>query len=268
MKLAIVGKGGVGKTTLAAALARAAGRPGPAGRRRGRRSRRQPGRLRLGVPADAPASARCPNAGPDSWSGPALRTGRGGRLDVQAQSQVDDLPERFSVDAGGVRLLVLGTVELGRQGLHVPGRRRAEGAHAAPLAVDSRRRDPRHGGRAGAHGPGLGPRRRCHDQRGRAGNAERADGRSGSANWPATSASRAPSSWPTRSASRTSWRPSSGRWAGAILLGTFPTPRSWPGRPGGAAVGHCKTGAFAAAVEPHWRSDRRDIRSTRQSTRV
>ncbi len=34
--------------------------------------------------------------------------------------RVDDLPQRFAVDAGGVRLLVLGTVELGGKGCMCP----------------------------------------------------------------------------------------------------------------------------------------------------
>jgi len=48
----------------------------------------------------------------------ANREGAG--LMFKLNPKVDDLPERFSVDASGVRLLVLGTVELGGKGCMCP----------------------------------------------------------------------------------------------------------------------------------------------------
>jgi CO dehydrogenase maturation factor len=51
------------------------------------------------------------------------RTGardEGAGLMFKLNPKVDDLPERFSVDAGGVKLLVLGTVELGGKGCMCP----------------------------------------------------------------------------------------------------------------------------------------------------
>ena len=117
MKLAIVGKGGVGKTTLAAALAR-----------------------RLAV---AGRSVVAVDADPDGNLGAALGVAEvdtpepiagmrelildrtdakdsGGGLMFKLNPKVDDLPEKFSVDAGGVRLLVLGTVETGGKGCMCP----------------------------------------------------------------------------------------------------------------------------------------------------
>ncbi len=117
MKLAIVGKGGVGKTTLAAVLAnRLAAR----------------GRPVVAVDADPdgnlPAALGVP---PHAVPQPIAtmrdlilkRTGaddQGAGLIFKLNPEVDDLPERFSVDAHGVRLLVLGTVESGGKGCMCP----------------------------------------------------------------------------------------------------------------------------------------------------
>jgi CO dehydrogenase maturation factor len=117
MKLAIVGKGGVGKTTLAAALSRRLARAG-----------------RSVVAVDADPDANLPSAlgvAPDGVPEPIAgmrelildRTGardEGAGLFFKLNPKVDDLPERFSVDAGGVRLLVLGTVETGGAGCMCP----------------------------------------------------------------------------------------------------------------------------------------------------
>jgi len=117
MKVAIVGKGGVGKTTLAAVLARrlaALGQPV--------------------VAVDADPDGNLASALGVSEEGiprPIAqmrdlileRTGArdgGGGLMFKINPKVDDLPERFSVDAGGVRLLVLGTVESGGKGCMCP----------------------------------------------------------------------------------------------------------------------------------------------------
>ena len=122
MKLAIVGKGGVGKTTLAAVLAVRLARAG-----------------RAVVAVDADPDANLPSAlgvPPDGVPEPIARMrelildrtgardaagGEGGAgLFFKLNPKVDDLPERFSVDAGGVRLLVLGTVETGGKGCMCP----------------------------------------------------------------------------------------------------------------------------------------------------
>ncbi len=117
MKLAIVGKGGVGKTTLAAVLARRLARAG-----------------RPVVAVDADPDANLPSAlGVPLEQVPEPiasmrelildRTGardEGAGLFFKLNPKVDDLPDRFSVDAGGVRLLVLGTVETGGKGCMCP----------------------------------------------------------------------------------------------------------------------------------------------------
>jgi len=117
MKLAIVGKGGVGKTTLAAALARrlaALARPVIAV------DADPDGNLAsaLGVPVEA-----LPQPIAHMRELVLERTGArddGAGLIFKLNPQVDDLPERFAVDTGGVRLLVLGTVELGGKGCMCP----------------------------------------------------------------------------------------------------------------------------------------------------
>jgi len=117
MKLAIVGKGGVGKTTLAAALARrcaARGRPVVAV------DADPDGNLAaaLGVPQHA-----VPQPIAQMRDLILKRTGaedQGAGLIFKLNPEVEDLPERFSVDAQGVRLLVLGTVESGGKGCMCP----------------------------------------------------------------------------------------------------------------------------------------------------
>ena len=117
MKLAIVGKGGVGKTTLAAALARRLAEQGHAV---------------VAVDADpdgnlASALGVSEDAAPEPIAGMRElileRTGaqdEGAGLMFKLNPEVDDLPERFSVDAGGPRLFVLGTVESGGKGCMCP----------------------------------------------------------------------------------------------------------------------------------------------------
>ena len=117
MKLAIVGKGGVGKTTLAASLAR--------------RLKRK-GRSVVAVDADPDGNlASALGVPPEGVPEPIVhmrelvleRTGardEGSGLMFKLNPKVDDLPERFSVDAEGVRLLVLGTVETGGSGCMCP----------------------------------------------------------------------------------------------------------------------------------------------------
>ena len=117
MKLAIVGKGGVGKTTLAAVLARRLARAG-----------------RPVVAVDADPDANLPSAlgvPPEQVPEPIARMrelildrtdarDEGAGLFFKLNPKVDDLPEKFSVDVGGVKLLVLGTVETGGKGCMCP----------------------------------------------------------------------------------------------------------------------------------------------------
>ena len=117
MKVAIAGKGGAGKTTLAAALARwlAASRPAV-----------------IAVDADPDGNlASALGVSEDRRPEPIAhmrdlileRTGaqdEGAGLMFKLNPEVDDLPDRFSVDAGGVKLLVLGTVETGGKGCMCP----------------------------------------------------------------------------------------------------------------------------------------------------
>jgi CO dehydrogenase maturation factor len=117
MKLAIVGKGGAGKTTLAAALARHFA------------SLRRPV---VAVDADPDGNlASALGVAEDQVPAPIAqmrelileRTGaedKGPGMMFRLNPEVDDLPQRFSVDADGVRLLVLGTVELGGKGCMCP----------------------------------------------------------------------------------------------------------------------------------------------------
>ncbi len=117
MKLAIGGKGGAGKTTLAAALARRAA---------------DLGRAVVAVDADPDGNlasalgvseARIPRPIAQMRELILQRTGaqdQGAGLMFKLNPRVDDLPDRFSVDAGGVRLLVLGTVESGGKGCLCP----------------------------------------------------------------------------------------------------------------------------------------------------
>jgi CO dehydrogenase maturation factor len=117
MKLAIAGKGGAGKTTLSAALAR---RWAALGRSVVAVDADPDGNLAaaLGVSAE-----RVPEPIAQMRDLILERTGatdQGAGLMFKLNPQVDDLPGRFSVDAAGVRLLVLGTVESGGKGCFCP----------------------------------------------------------------------------------------------------------------------------------------------------
>jgi CO dehydrogenase maturation factor len=117
MKLAIVGKGGAGKTTLAVLLARRLVASG-----------------RSVVVVDADPDGNLPSAlGIPEHAKPTPIVGmrelilerteakqEGAGLFFRLNPRVDDLPERFSVASGGARLLVLGTVETGGKGCMCP----------------------------------------------------------------------------------------------------------------------------------------------------
>jgi CO dehydrogenase maturation factor len=112
VKVAVTGKGGVGKTTVSAALALCWARAG----------------CRV-VAVDADPDANL--AGTLGYRGadiPPLtemkqliedRVGGWGGF-LKMNPKVDDIPERFGVDVNGVRVLVMGTIERGRRGCACP----------------------------------------------------------------------------------------------------------------------------------------------------
>jgi CO dehydrogenase maturation factor len=117
MKLAIVGKGGVGKTTLSAALSRHFAKQGHAV---------------VAVDADPDGNLATAVGVPEDLA-PEPITGmrelilerteakdEGAGLMFKLNPRVDDLPDRFSVNCDGVRLFVMGTVELGGKGCMCP----------------------------------------------------------------------------------------------------------------------------------------------------
>ncbi len=115
MKVAITGKGGGGKTTVAASLARAL---------------RALGREVVAVDADPDTNL----AGCLGYRGPEITpltrwkalvdervgggAGWGGLL--RMNPKVDDIPEQCGVVIDGIRLLVMGTIERGRRGCACP----------------------------------------------------------------------------------------------------------------------------------------------------
>jgi CO dehydrogenase maturation factor len=115
MKVAVTGKGGVGKTTVAAFLARCW---------------RDLGHSVVAVDADPDANL----AGTLGYRGPeitplaklkALIEERVGASDgwggfLRMNPRVDDIPEEFGVVVDGVRVLVMGTIERGRRGCACP----------------------------------------------------------------------------------------------------------------------------------------------------
>ncbi len=117
MKLAIVGKGGVGKTTLSASVASwlsRRGRPVVAV------DADPDGNLAaaMGVPADDMPEPIAAMKELIQQRTDAKDQGAG--LMFKLNPKVDDLPDKFSVDLSGVRLLVLGTVESGGKGCMCP----------------------------------------------------------------------------------------------------------------------------------------------------
>jgi len=115
MKAAVAGKGGVGKTTVAASLAR---------------GWRDLGYRVVAVDADPDANL----AGTLGYRGPAIRPlvelkslieervggGEGWGGFLRMNPRVDDIPGRFGVDVDGVRVLAMGTIERGKRGCACP----------------------------------------------------------------------------------------------------------------------------------------------------
>jgi CO dehydrogenase maturation factor len=115
VKVAITGKGGVGKTTVAATLAR---------------SWRDLGHTVVAVDADPDANL----AGTLGYRGPAIAPlaalkalieervggGQGWGGFLKMNPRVDDIPGEFGVLVDGVRVLVMGTIERGRGGCACP----------------------------------------------------------------------------------------------------------------------------------------------------
>ncbi len=117
MKLAVTGKGGVGKTTICALLARALA---------------DEGRRVLALDADPNSTLAACLGFPDPGSISPLnemadlieertgvRPGKSGAV-FKLNPRVDDIPERFAVEYNGIRLLRMGAIKTGGTGCYCP----------------------------------------------------------------------------------------------------------------------------------------------------
>ncbi len=119
MKLAITGKGGVGKTTLAALLSRIYAAEGKAVLAIDANPDANLGAA-LGIPAE---EMRRITPIAEMRELIQERTGAGPDMPVpifKLNPRVDDIPERFSLSKEGIRLLVMGTVKKGGSGCMCP----------------------------------------------------------------------------------------------------------------------------------------------------
>jgi CO dehydrogenase maturation factor len=114
MKVAVSGKGGVGKTTIAASIARAL---------------QQAGHRVTAVDADPDANLAGTLGYRHERVVPLVELkqlieervgGQGWGGFLRMNPRVDDIPERFSIDADGIRVLVMGTIDRGRSGCACP----------------------------------------------------------------------------------------------------------------------------------------------------
>ena len=113
MKVAFAGKGGVGKTTVAAALAMELSRRG-----------------RKVIAVDADPDSNLPSAlGLSDGKAPEPVSRMKDLIDERTEArsgvfklnpEVSDIPERFAADADGVRVLLAGTIERGGSGCFCP----------------------------------------------------------------------------------------------------------------------------------------------------
>jgi CO dehydrogenase maturation factor len=123
VKVAVSGKGGVGKSTVAAALALA-------WQRAGRRV------IAVDADPDSNLAGSLGYRGPEptplrEWKklveervgggeGPSASSNDGWGGFLKMNPRVDDIPERLSVDVAGIRVLVMGHIERGRRGCACP----------------------------------------------------------------------------------------------------------------------------------------------------
>lgn len=119
MKLAITGKGGVGKTTLAALLSRIYAAEGKAVLAIDANPDANLGAA-LGIPAEEMRRIT-----PIAEMRELIQERTGARPDMPApifklNPRVDDIPERFSLSKEGIKLLVMGTVKKGGSGCMCP----------------------------------------------------------------------------------------------------------------------------------------------------
>jgi len=121
-KIAISGKGGVGKTTLAALLAHIYANSAERGRRVIAIDADPAGGLAeaLGFPPDLVAQVT-PVAGMEAliYERTGAKPGTSGGF-FSLNPRVDDIPDRFSVSHRGIRFLRLGTIESGGSGCICP----------------------------------------------------------------------------------------------------------------------------------------------------